>query len=50
MLCAICLTQLRTPSCAGTGLVGVDGQPLVLKGINWFGYEVCVSSAMKTHR
>lgn len=31
---------------AGIGLIGVNGQPLVLKGINWFGYEVRIQQHM----
>lgn len=30
---------LSCAAAAGTGLTGVDGKPLILKGINWFGYD-----------
>ena len=43
------LVEASSPiSIQGTQLLGVDGAPLTLKGINFFGYEQMVSSYMSS--
>ena len=41
----------KTPiSVSGPNIIGVDGQPLAMKGVNWFGFDVRILHSISLNR